>query len=249
MTSVLFAVLVLAVAAAQPMPRAVSFPTEDGGVVYADEYGTGDRGLILAHGGRFTRESWGAQAPVFVEAGFRVVAIDFRGRGQSRGGPQASSADDVHFDVLAAIRYLRESGARTVSVVGASFGGGAAAEAAVRAPAGTLDRLVLLAHSPIDRPEKIRAGRTLVILAKDDVSGAGPRLPRLRAQYDRVAGEKELVLLEGSAHAQFLFDTDQGERLMMELLRFLGAGATPRRAIRAPGPAARRPPGTPREGS
>jgi hypothetical protein len=28
-------------------------------------------------------------------------------------------------------------------------------------------------------------------------------------------------VLEGSAHAQFLFDTDQGERVMREILRFL----------------------------
>ena len=155
------------------LPRLVSFSTSDGGIVYADEYGRGDRGLVLAHGGRFTKESWARQAPAFVEAGFCVLAIDFRGRGQSRGRPQPTSADDVHLDVLAAIGYLRENGARTVSVIGASFGGGAAAEAAARAPAGTIERLVLLAHSPIDSPEKINAGRTLVVLAKDDVSGAG----------------------------------------------------------------------------
>ncbi|MBA3949072.1 MAG: alpha/beta fold hydrolase [Acidobacteria bacterium] len=223
MARVIVTVLFLAVVAAQPSPRPVFFPTDDGGVVHADEYGTGERGLILAHGGRFTKESWAAQAPAFVEAGFRVLAIDFRGRGQSRGGPQETSADDVHLDVLAAIRYLRESGARTVSVIGASVGGGAAAEAAVRAPAGTIDRLVLLAHSPIDAPEQITAAGTLVILAKEDVSGSGPRLPRLREQYERVPGAKELILLEGDAHAQFLFETVQGERLMRELIRFLTA--------------------------
>ena len=219
--TILMVSVLLATMSVPSSPRVVSFPAEDGGVVYADEYGAGDRGLVLAHGGRFTKESWAKQAPAFVAAGFRVVAIDFRGRGQSRGGPQASSADDVHFDVLAAIRYLRESGARTVSVIGASFGGGAAAEASTRLAAGAIDRLVLLAHSPIDHPEKIAAGRTLVILAKDDVSGSGPRLPRLQEQYERLPGAKELVLLDGAAHAQFLFETDQGERLMRELLRFL----------------------------
>jgi hypothetical protein len=34
---------------------------------------------------------------------------------------------------------------------------------------------------------------------------------------------KELIVLEGSAHAQFIFATDQGERLMREILRFLSA--------------------------
>jgi pimeloyl-ACP methyl ester carboxylesterase len=63
----------------------VSFSTQDGGVVHADVYGSGDRGLVLAHGGRFTKDSWTEQMPAFLNAGFRVLAIDFRGRGQSRG--------------------------------------------------------------------------------------------------------------------------------------------------------------------
>jgi len=40
----------------------VSFATEDGGVVYADLYGSGESGVVLAHGGRFTKESWQPQA-------------------------------------------------------------------------------------------------------------------------------------------------------------------------------------------
>ena len=78
---------------AMPQER-VSFPTEDGGIVYADVYGTGDRGVVLADGGRFNKESWAVQAHALATAGFRVVAIDFRGRGQSRGGPQSVSRDD-----------------------------------------------------------------------------------------------------------------------------------------------------------
>src|SRR6267378_2417488 len=99
----------------------ITFPTEDGGVVHADVYGAGERGVVLAHGGRFTKESWRKQAEILAEAGFRVVAIDFRGRGQSKGGPQPSSDDDAHFDVLAAVKYLRDRGAKTVFAVGGSF--------------------------------------------------------------------------------------------------------------------------------
>ncbi len=102
--------LVIAAVAAQPQER-VSFATQDGGIVYADVYGTGDHGVVLAHGGRFNKESWAVQAQALAKAGFRAVAIDFRGRGQSRGGPQSTSRDDgVHFDVLAAVRYLHETG-------------------------------------------------------------------------------------------------------------------------------------------
>jgi pimeloyl-ACP methyl ester carboxylesterase len=199
----------------------VSFPTDDGGVVYADVYGCGDHGVVLAHGGRFNKQSWAIQAQTLADAGFRVVAIDFRGRGQSRGGPQASSADDVRFDVLAAIQFLHEAGTKTVSVIGASFGGWAAAQAAVESPEGQIDRIVLLAASPIDEPEKM-TGRKLFITTRDDFSGDGIlRLPGIRDQFERAPDPKQLLILDGSAHAQHIFETDQGARLMAEILRFL----------------------------
>ncbi|MCI0356045.1 MAG: alpha/beta fold hydrolase, partial [Acidobacteria bacterium] len=202
-------------------PELVSFPTQDGGIVYADLYGKGDRGVVLAHGGRFNKATWEKQAQALAEAGFRVLAIDFRGRGQSRGGAQTRPDDDGRrFDVLAAVRYLRKTGAKTISVVGGSMGGGAAAEASVEAAPGEIDRLVLLASEAGDQPEQMK-GRKLFILARDDTSGSGPRLPRIRAAYEKATGPKEWVLLEGSAHAQFLFATEQGERLMREILRFL----------------------------
>jgi hypothetical protein len=37
------------------------------------------------------------------------------------------------------------------------------------------------------------------------------------------AGPKELIVLDGSAHAQFLFTSEQGERVIDEILRFLSA--------------------------
>jgi pimeloyl-ACP methyl ester carboxylesterase len=111
----------------------VSFSTQDGGVVHADGYGSGDRGLVLAHGGRLTKESWTEQMPAFLNAGFRVLAIDFRGRGQSRGPQSKSGEEGAEYDVLAAVRYLRKTGAKTVAIIGASFGGQAAADASIDA--------------------------------------------------------------------------------------------------------------------
>jgi dienelactone hydrolase len=209
------------IAVPQPgAPVAIHFPTADGGVVHADVYGRGNQVVVLAHGGRFTKESWKEQAIRLAEAGFRVIAIDFRGRGESRGGPASTGEEkELFLDVLAAVRHARESGATTVAVVGASFGGWAAAGASAEAP-GEIDRLVILA-GVVDEPEKL-TGRKLFILSRDDVRGGGIlRLPEIRDQYERAPEPKELVLLDGSAHAQFIFDTDQSERLMNEILRFL----------------------------
>jgi hypothetical protein len=133
-----------------------SIRAADGGVISADLYGSGDRGVVLAHGGRFDRTSWLEQA-----------------RAPGQAGP------------------------------------------------GTIDRVVLLAHMPIAAPEKLQ-GRKLFIVARDDLgSGDVPRLPAIRAQYEKAAPPKELIVLDGSAHAQFIFQTEQRERLMREILRFL----------------------------
>ena len=198
----------------------VSFSTQDGGVVHADVYGSGDRSLVLAHGGRFTKESWTEQMPAFLNAGFRVLAIDFRGRGQSRGPQSKSGEEGAEYDVLAAVRYLRKTGAKTVAIIGASFGGEAAADASIDAEPGEIDRLVLLAAWTDRPPEKIK-GRKLFIVARDDANEDGLRLPRIRANYEKASGPKELLILDGSAHAQFLFATDQRDRLLREILRFL----------------------------
>jgi esterase/lipase len=202
----------------------VSFPTQDGWTIHADLYGTGDRCVVLAHGGRFEKGSWENQARALVKAGFCALAIDLRGFGLSREGPQAAHSDfGSPLDVLAAVRYLHENGAKSVSVVGASTGGDAAEGALGDAKPGEIDRVVLLAHGAYGPPEKLK-GRKLFIVSRGDLgSGDKPRLADIRAQYERAPDPKDLVVLEGSAHAQFIFQTNQGERLMQEILRFLSA--------------------------
>ena len=202
-------------------PEHVSFPTEDSGLVHADVYGSGNRGVVLVHAGRFTKDSWAKQARVLADAGYKVVAIDLRGFGESRGpGHEDIYTAPHHVDVLAAVRYLRLSGATSVAVVGGSLGGGAASNAAIQRPA-DIDRVVLLA-AEIEKPEQLRTP-ALFIVARDDASGDGPRLPRIRAAYEKVPAPKELIIVDGDAHAQFLFESAQAERVMREILRFLSA--------------------------
>jgi len=201
--------------------QTISFPTQDGGRIYADLYGKGTRAVVLAHGGRFNKESWRDQARVLVSEGFQVLAIDFRGFGRSTG-PGSADFDNAPFenDVLAAIRYLKAHGVQTVSVVGGSFGGGAAGDASIRSGPGEIDRIVFLGAAPNLPAEKLKS-RALFLVARDDSNGAGPRLPGIRAQYEKAPQPKELIVLDGSAHAQFLFQTDQSDRVMHEILRFL----------------------------
>jgi pimeloyl-ACP methyl ester carboxylesterase len=205
--------------------QAVTFSTQDGAHICADVYGAGTRAVVLAHGGQFKKESWRSQAEVLVSKGFEVLAFDFRGFGCSTGpGDKDMYTAPMENDVLAAVRYLKSGGAKTVSVIGGSFGGTAAGNASIKSTPGEIDRLVLLAAAPSLPAEQLKS-RTMFIVARDDTSGSGdgPRLPGIRAQYQKAPQPKELIVLDGSAHAQFLFQTDQASRVMDEILRFLSA--------------------------
>lgn len=218
---IILAVLLAAGSALAQKP--VSFPTEDGGMIFGDLYGSTERAIVLVHGGRFNKESWAPQARQLVAAGFQVLAIDLRGYGNSRGPGDNDPMDaKLYLDVLAAVRYLHARGAKSVSAIGGSMGGAAAADASINAPAGEIDRLVLLGASPNLSADKLKSP-TLFIVARDDASGDGPRLPGIRAQFDKAPQPKKLVVLEGSAHAQYLFQTDQASRVMKEILDWLNS--------------------------
>jgi pimeloyl-ACP methyl ester carboxylesterase len=98
------------------------------------------------------------------------------------------------------------------------MGGRAAAHAVAKGPTGEIDRLVLLAPPPIEEPERITGPKLFA------VSEGDPLAPTVRAQFGRAPDPKQLLVLGGSAHAQFMFETDEGELLMAEILQFLKAG-------------------------
>lgn len=198
----------------------VHFPTEDGGTIFADVYGSGTRGVVLAHGGQFNKESWEPQARELVKAGYRVLALDFRGYGQSTGPGQKDGR--LYLDVLAAVRYLKAHGATRVSAVGGSMGGSAVGDAAIAGRPGEIDRVVLLGASPDRAADQLRC-RSLFLVSRDEADGRALRLPGIRAAYDKAPQPKELIVLDGSGHAQWLFRTEQGPRVMREILRFLSA--------------------------
>lgn len=191
-------------------PIEVSFATSDGGEIHADLYGDGTHAVVLAHGAVFDKESWGPLVGPLTESGLQVLAIDFRGYGDSRAGTEG---DVRYLDILAAIAFLRSRGANRVSVVGASLGGGAAARAAVMAPAGEIDRLILLAPAEIPYPERMQAQRLVYISSEAD-----PSISRTRGLFESAPEPKSLEILPGDAHAQHIFKTAQSDALV-ELIR------------------------------
>jgi pimeloyl-ACP methyl ester carboxylesterase len=221
MSALRFLPLAFVLTVVAPAQQNIWFATDDGGKVCAELYRQGSNGVVLAHGGRFTKESWRDQASVLTSAGFQVLAFDFRGFGCSKG-PGQKDFDSAPFDqdVLSAVRYLKAHGAKRVSVVGGSFGGAAAGDASIKSAPGEIDRIVFLGAAPNLAASELKS-RALFIVARDDRNGSGLRLPGIRAQYERAPQPKQLIVLDGSAHAQFLFQSDQKDRVMQEIVRFL----------------------------
>ena len=188
--SLLAIVAVCVLAATAFAQQAVTFSTEDGATIAALQYGSGERAVLLVHGGRFTKESWAKQVPAFRSAGYAVLAIDLRGFGQSHGpGEKDPSTEQQAIDVLAAVRYLHGHGAKTVSIVGGSMGGSAAGDASITSPVRRNRSHRHARRGAEPAGDKLKSP-ALFILARDDTSGDGPRLPGIARNTKKLRSPK-----------------------------------------------------------
>jgi pimeloyl-ACP methyl ester carboxylesterase len=115
----------------------------DGNRLVATEMGAGPRTVLLLHGGGQTRHAWGRTARRLAGAGWRAVALDQRGHGDSAWIESgAYGFSDFARDVEAVARRLAAEHGREPVAIGASLGGMAALLAQGAAP--VLDGLVLV---------------------------------------------------------------------------------------------------------
>lgn len=106
-----------------------------------------EHAVVLVHGGGVTREEGGfftRLAAGLGEAGIASLRFDLRGHGESEGRQQDLTLSAILNDIRVAIDHVRaETGARLVSPLGASFGGGICGYYAAKRP-DEIMRLVLL---------------------------------------------------------------------------------------------------------
>jgi alpha-beta hydrolase superfamily lysophospholipase len=115
----------------------------------SDDRHWGRRTVVICHGLGSNRSNQLIMARRLVPAGYNVLAFDFRAHGES-GGQLSTFGDHERFDVLGAVRWLRENRAeqsRKIFGLGASMGAAALiAAAADDSPEGrAIDALALYA--------------------------------------------------------------------------------------------------------
>ena len=91
--------------------------------IHVDDSGGDGRPVVLIHGWPLSAASWADLTPALTEAGYRVVAYDRRGFGQS-GKPGEDS--DYGYDTLTSDLHavMRELDLRDATLLGFSMGGG-----------------------------------------------------------------------------------------------------------------------------
>lgn len=124
----------------------VVFASHDGLELVGDAFGDAAAPpVLLLHGGGQTRNAWGGTAQALAAGGFRAVALDMRGHGESQWAPDGNYRLVAYAaDLVAVVRRFE----RPAAVVGASLGGLAGLLAEGEADGPLLAALVLVDIAP-----------------------------------------------------------------------------------------------------
>lgn len=196
----------------------------DGVRVVGAEWGEGPRGVVLLHqrGGNLC--GWWEYATELAQAGFHVLAIDYRNSAFSERGEA-----DLTRDALAAVEWLKAAGAERVVLVGASLGAATAMVTVGRHP-DAVSGLVALSLPPgIDvtggddaepaTPEAaapLISAAMLMCWATSDPNAVDPQ-PFVDAAP---SPDKRVITREGGAHGWTML-TDGPADVRPEVLAFL----------------------------
>lgn len=164
-------------------------------------WGDGDYGVVLAHGSAFDAASWEEQATAIAEQGTSVVAVE----------------DISPEGIAAAVQMLQDAGIAEVALVGGSAGADGILRLAAEQP-DLPDQLVLI--SPNTVVEGLGEEPKLFI-ASEGEPGSG--IPQELVDVSP-GDDNQTLIVSGSAHAQNIFDTDQGPEVLAAVLERLSAG-------------------------
>lgn len=194
----------------------VKLTTEDGVELTGLWWDTGGtRSVLLLHMMPSTKESWIPLAEKLAENGLNVLAIDFRGHGESGGGDYKNFSAEEHqqyvLDAVECLKFLKLKYPDTeIVLAGASIGANVCLRLQVRND--LLQRSVLL--SPGVNYHGIRGGElaeqlghtpyepdVLVVSSRDDAGN----LDESASIVDKLNGRGSLVSYDTGGHGTDLF--------------------------------------------
>ncbi len=127
-------------------PQTVEYSGVGGVTLVADEWNHDSAApnrpaILMLHGGGQNRFSWKNTGQILADEGYRVVALDSRGHGDSDRSPDADYAIET---LTADVMRILDAIGRPVVLIGASMGGLTGILAAHRAGPVKVTRLVLV---------------------------------------------------------------------------------------------------------
>jgi pimeloyl-ACP methyl ester carboxylesterase len=149
--------------------------SHDGGTIYTISRGSSRDGapvVVFCHGVTLSSRVWAKQFASFPAAGFRTVAFDSRGHGESVAGESGHSLDNLADDLRTVLEALD---LRDAILVGHSMGGMAVQAFAIRHPDVVDERvlgLVLLStssHNLVSDAKRVRGTIERVVNVGPDV--------------------------------------------------------------------------------
>ena len=155
-------------------------------------WGDGNRGVVLSHGAAYDAASWETQAKKIADSNATVLAVE-----DTSAGSIQSAAD-----------YLKEErGVQSVSLIGASAGSAGVLEVGRQSP-GEVAQIILLSGTG----EVSGLGDYPKLFTASEGEGLAERVRSMAEEAP--GGNTEALIVGGSAHAQAIFDSPQGDRLL-----------------------------------
>jgi pimeloyl-ACP methyl ester carboxylesterase len=202
--------------------QAIRFQTSTGASLVGVLLGSGPAGLVLGHQVGSDLCEWMPHARSFARQGYRVLALDFEGYGDSQPGAGGSGRYDL--DVVAAAQELRRRGAERIVLVGSSMGGTAvlAAAAQIDPPvAGVVSLSGPAEYEGVAAAAALPRLRVPVLFAAsaDDTQFADDARAMYRAAPVR---DKRLLVVPGGAHGTAMIEFgDQAASTAAALKKFI----------------------------
>lgn len=199
----------------------VTFRTQDGFLLEGTVFGSGERGVILAHAFTADQSSWFDFAGELAAIGYNVLAFNFRGYGKSQGDRDIGVIDR---DVVAAIDFMvtQSDAPKGVVVVGASMGGTASLIAATKSSS---VKAIVTLSAPVEFMGLDASGlhwapmtQKLIIAAQDDPNGAAGAAGEL---YRDSAPAAEIEIISGSEHGTEILVGPKGRKVRDLILSFM----------------------------